>query len=164
MIKLANYYSVNLIKNTWSQSDHIMRLTHCTIINLVRFFALKKYFMKTRSNYHNKVTNKQFQDHLSFSFSSSFSNRVSQLHGCLQNFFQDGANTHSLFKDFLSVNLLTHISKLVKDDNFQVKNELFICKFRILGKMTEPQITRETYTKHWRKAPKNVKKCFANLD
>ena len=36
-----------------------------------------------------------------------------------------------LFEDFKSANLLIHISKLVKNDVFVVKNGLFICKFMI---------------------------------
>ena len=39
----------------------------------------------------------------------------------------------SLFADFLSANSLIHISKLVKNGNFLVKNGLFICKFKICG-------------------------------
>ena len=39
----------------------------------------------------------------------------------------------SLFAVFLSANSLIHISILVKNDNFLVKNGLFICEFKIRG-------------------------------
>ena len=38
-----------------------------------------------------------------------------------------------LFADFLSSNSLVHISKLVQNGNFLVKNGLFICEWKIQG-------------------------------
>jgi len=39
----------------------------------------------------------------------------------------------SLFADFSAANSLIHIDKIGQNDNFLVKNELFICEFRIRG-------------------------------
>ncbi len=59
----------------------------------------------------------------------------------------------SLFTDFLSANSLIHIGKIVQNDNFPVKNGLFICKFNIRG--PKPQIMTVTYTWQWKNSQPN---------
>ncbi len=52
----------------------------------------------------------------------------------------------SLFAIFLSANSLIHIGKLVQNDNFPVKNGLFICDFKIRGPKWRNVSTANNFT------------------